>query len=378
IFPWGEASITLEDMIFSGGFSAVGNSILNPLRGDELKGTEEQLRKARKEIANTTNTKKPGQDAWMKEFMNSGSKLEHEAFLIVWLSRFVFPTKHEIIRKNVFPTAIQLARGIRIALAPAVLASIYRDLGLLKERIVNSSKPGSSEDENLMILSPFQCVQIWAWERIIELQPLPNSLKPGEPRLAQWHQKGLAPGLDDIRSVLDSARENFRWRPYTKPLKNLSLPKFYVEKDSWVSIDPSSDRGVVSLARCLRVSRLIGFGCLQPYFPHRVSLQFGYDQDLPGIVPESIQTPETAWKDYAKPITVGFLYVPSRYSEADFTVRYLKWWRQSVLTLQAENKQDSQQQSTRTKTSKAVKFAPTKKDPRNRSRPIKGYQETSE
>lgn len=68
--------------------------------------------------------------------MDRGSEIEHEAFLALWLSRSVFPFSFKTVSKSVFPIALHLARGTRIALAPAVLASIYRDMSSLKEKIV--------------------------------------------------------------------------------------------------------------------------------------------------------------------------------------------------------------------------------------------------
>ncbi|KAH7834410.1 hypothetical protein Vadar_015680 [Vaccinium darrowii] len=38
---------------------------------------------------------------------------------------------------------------------------------------------------------------------------------------------------------------------------------------------------VESFARCLRVSELVGLDCMEQYLPHRVSMQFGMDQDVP-------------------------------------------------------------------------------------------------
>ena len=67
--------------------------------------------------------------------MKSGSRFEHEAFLVFWLSRYVFFKDFDSVKKAVIPIAIRLARGTRISLAPAVLASIYRDLSLLKTRL---------------------------------------------------------------------------------------------------------------------------------------------------------------------------------------------------------------------------------------------------
>lgn len=64
-------------------------------------------------------------------FMESESELEHEAFLSIWLSRFVFPRICKgTITKLVFPIAIHLSRGTRLALAAVVLANIYRDLSV--------------------------------------------------------------------------------------------------------------------------------------------------------------------------------------------------------------------------------------------------------
>jgi hypothetical protein len=63
-------------------------------------------------------------------------------------------------------------------------------------------------------------------------------------------------------------------------------------------------------------------------------LQFGYDQDVPGVVPARIETPELAWKDYIRPIADGMLYFPARLHEADVTVGYIRWWKLSVAVLQ--------------------------------------------
>lgn len=136
--------------------------------------------------------------------MDSGSEIEHEAFLSLWLSRFVFPNSNSVISRSVFPIAVKLARGTRIAHVPAVLAGIYIDLSFLKEKIVALSLVDSWEDENrkleITIWSPFQLVQIWARERFKDLRSEPSLIMRGEPRFAQWHK--LMMEDENVRMVL--------------------------------------------------------------------------------------------------------------------------------------------------------------------------------
>ncbi|XP_023632928.1 uncharacterized protein LOC111828666 [Capsella rubella] len=334
VFSWGEATVTLEDMIVLGGLSVTGNSALAPIKREGMKVVEEKMKAAKRGIEANLE-KKCGVSSWMKDMMNSGSEIEHEAFMVSWLSRFVFPSSGDVLREKLFPAAIQLAQGVKLALAPAVLAGIYRDLGALKKHLA-----GSNEKGTVVVKSPFQFVQVWALERIMALQPpgQPSQLRPGEPRIARWHHHGGGQDVygypEDIRAVLDSAKESFDYRPYTKPVNNFKFPKFYVEDDCWVHVRP--EETIVAFGRCLRFAKLVGFDCIEPYYPHRVALQFGYDQDVPGVVPARTETPELAWKEYIRPIADGMLYFPARLHEADVTVGYIRWWKLSVAALQAE------------------------------------------
>ncbi|OAY70610.1 hypothetical protein ACMD2_25768 [Ananas comosus] len=91
---------------------------------------------------NRSSYKKPDHSAWLKRFIErGGDELEHVAFLSLWLSRFVFCSHPEkTIRQHVLPIAVRIARGERIALAPAVLAGIYRDLREVKEYLASNER----------------------------------------------------------------------------------------------------------------------------------------------------------------------------------------------------------------------------------------------
>ena len=76
-------------MVF-GGFSIHGSPIFNPFETPELKEIEERLIQARKYFVCSA-ARSAREYPWLMHFMESESQLEHEAFLSLWLSRFVFP-----------------------------------------------------------------------------------------------------------------------------------------------------------------------------------------------------------------------------------------------------------------------------------------------
>ncbi|KAK8633495.1 hypothetical protein V6N13_014340 [Hibiscus sabdariffa] len=330
VFPWGEATITLEDVMVCGGFSVLGESVLSPLKSKQLVEIEERLNKGRKE-ATKGDCGSPTPRAWMDYFMGNGNELEHEAFLSLWLSSFVFVSSSSVacIGKHVFPIAIHLARGNRLALAPAVLSSIYRDLNLFKDRFFGSVVVQTNELVNFY--APFQLVQVWVWERFPGLRPTPNSISPGEPRVARWNK--LKANVIDVKVAMETAGRSFQWRPYVITIDGWSLPKFYGDKEQHVLIDSRVhlDEEIHSFARCLRGSELVGLGSVEQYVPHRVSMQFGMDQDLPGCFARCNGNPDMAWRNYSRPIRDAVLYVPPRLFESDVTSQYSEWWKQSVV-----------------------------------------------
>ncbi|CAI9088438.1 OLC1v1022765C1 [Oldenlandia corymbosa var. corymbosa] len=327
VFPWGEATVTLEDMMILGGLSVLGSPVFSPVTGKEAEAAEKGLRKLHEGLRDHSE--------WLKYFMDSGRKLEHEAFLSLWLSRFVFPgNAFGKIGEHVFPIAVNLSRGIRIALAPAVLASIYKDLGLLKEMLAMTAefetKPDDDSYLSFSLWAPLQLVQLWIWERFVILRPKPNFLKSGDPRAARWGNLERS-DIGNVRPVINSCGDIFQWRPYCLSVDEWSFPKFYPKKEEWVQIGSIWDEELESFARCLRVGVLVGIDCAETYQPHRVAMQFGLDQDIPAVVPRSVGNLEVAWINYSKPFCKDSrLYLPARLFDSDLSVQYQNWWRQTV------------------------------------------------
>ncbi|XP_020417886.1 uncharacterized protein LOC18780617 [Prunus persica] len=299
VFQCGEATFTLEDMMVLGGFSVLGRPVTRPVIGLLVEIVEE-MEKKRVEISRTK-AKKACQFVWIKHFMELQNeyKYEHVAFLSLWLARFVFPSLPEAcIGRHVFRIAAQLSQGTRLALAPAVLSGLYKDLSLLKKQALSCR-------EEISVPGPFQLLQLWALERF---QPLlknsPNALKPGETRAARWHRlPSGAISLPLVRTVL-KLQENFQWRPYAADLINWSHSSYYTKnKPSFFHSAKHSDENLRSYIRCLCTSELVGVEpCKEKYFPNRVAMQFGMDQDLPG--------------EFSK---LSF--------EPSVSARYLHWWK---------------------------------------------------
>ncbi|XP_033129844.1 protein MAINTENANCE OF MERISTEMS isoform X3 [Brassica rapa] len=325
VFPWGEATVTLEDVMVLLGFSVLGSPVSDSVHSSEMEDAVEKLEEAWEE-------KKAGhgmvrEEPWTSRFFGRGD-LEHEAFLVLWLSLYVFPAMRtrRSISKRVVPIAVRLARGERIALAPAVLAGVYKDLGQISGRC----------DGKLNLKSLLKLVQVWTWERFKDLRPKPRDIPKGEPRIAQWDS--LQQRHKNVRLRFD----DFEWRPYTKPLKNWNPLRFYIEEAKWVTVGKSLGDEFAPFARCVRVSQLVGDGFVESYYPNRVAMQFGLAQDLPGLVTRHGDfTEKEAWDDYNKSLDGLKLYMPSRLASGSVTARYRDWWvKETTETLNARNRFD--------------------------------------
>ncbi|XP_076888087.1 serine/threonine-protein phosphatase 7 long form homolog [Bidens hawaiensis] len=305
VFPWGEATVTLEDVTVLGGYSVLGESVISVDSVDsvtlnpDLAGKVEIMNGCRSELG-------PEPDP----------EDEHIAFLSLWLSRFVFPSVDlDSVGKHVIPIAVRLSQGVKLALAPAVLAYIYCNLTKLKEQKSNVC---------VNLLGPFRLVQIWGYERFQLVGPnsiTPNELRPGEPRLAHWH------ALNPLTINLES----FIWRPYVVDLQNWTPSLYYQDSEQVIIMSSDSmilDDDLRSFVCFITPCELNGLDCKARYYPHRVAMQFGYDQDIPGDV-----------FSYKVSKFVKF-FVPLRLFEPGVTKRYYDWWK-NVDRTGLKNEQDS-------------------------------------
>ncbi|KMS98434.1 hypothetical protein BVRB_4g091320 [Beta vulgaris subsp. vulgaris] len=335
-----------------GGYSVLGDFVSEYVDNKEIAEIEKKLCQVHQEISRGQ-SQKCNQGVWINHFMKLGgeSEIEHEAFISVWLSRFVLPTfPYDTVLKKYFKIAICLARGVHIALGPVVLASIYRDLSLLKSGMISCSSMGVKESgkddcfDDLIVVTlwaPLQLVQVWGWERFQEFRPKPNLIEYGEPRLARWDGVNEVE-IGNVRPMLQSAGHTFEWRPYCKNVENLALPSFYRENEECVIVGDGLDDDTKSLVRFLRVCELVGMDTIEQYNPNRVAMQFGFDQDVPKQVKRDLvgsdipkkALEQLAWFSYINPIRDEILFVPSKLYEPQVTLRYLKWLRQGLLTRQ--------------------------------------------
>lgn len=229
------------------------------------------------------------------------------------------------MRQAIFPIAVRLAQGERVALAPAVLASLYRDLRDTKAFIGAAGAAVATGNADMLsslsLYSPLYILHIWIWERFPALRPgKENPLGDGEPMAARWHDLSRKINPTRIREVLCS-RDNFLWQlPYATSLKKYS---------GWVcSSDLTGNDQLRLLAHCLRPCELVGMDCIEQYLPHRVARQFGLDQDVPMDVRRANQNWFLAWQTYELDGKNVSLFIPQ--SEPGITSRYAQWWRQRL------------------------------------------------
>ncbi|XP_062197297.1 protein MAIN-LIKE 2-like [Phragmites australis] len=320
IFPWGEATVTLEDMAVLGGLPLLGGSGRDK-PSPEVQEDAKELERHRT-LLNQSKYKKPTYSGWVKHFLEcvpedgTGEQVEHAAFLAMWLSMFVLKAPpFDVVQADVFMIAARMVHGQSVALAPAAVASLYRDLSTLKCHL------SSRKEETYMMRAPLNVLQLWVWERFPALRPEIVSSLDGHhfPRAARWDNVQTRLDPSTVREELESPTQ-FEWMPYRS--RNLAR----LHERGWVSGDDIvRSKELQSYARCIHACDLIGMHCTEMYRPHRVARQLGFDQDVPGTVARIRSSCKEAWKRYdLKPESITF-FIP--YSEPGTTANYMHWWK---------------------------------------------------
>lgn len=358
VFPWGEATVTLEDMAALAGLPIHGFPVREPRYSDKLVEIEmaDECALAVVRAVLLMDQREGGAGAgasWAEHFLHQHrhhqakeagggrdereQRLEHAAFLSLWLARFVLraPSSDNsagsddiVPREEVLPVAVRLAHGHSAALAPAALASIYSDLSALHRHFIHSKRT-----EAPSVSAPMHILQLWVWERFPELRPATatsvvqadSTDADGEddvlllPRAARWHDvhRALDPGY--ARAVF-MAPKQFQWRPYDGSSSNF-----------WERRRRRGHGGarapLSSFARCLQACELVGVDdVVEQYNPHRVARQLGFDQDVPGTVTRlNTNLWERAWETYATGAEDYAFAIPS--DEPGVTDEYAQWWK---------------------------------------------------
>ncbi|TVU40133.1 hypothetical protein EJB05_13583, partial [Eragrostis curvula] len=326
-FPWGEATVTLHDVAVLAGLPAAGAPLPAPLAPD-WRPDEAALNGVRLGF-NRSACKKAHHSAWIKYFLTdhvSDVPLEHEhaAFLALWLTRFVLPGHPEsTMRQSLFPIAVRLARGERLALGPAVLASLYRDLRDIKAFLVATAGAATNGNADMLsslsLYAPLYVLQLWMWEHFPALRPgRDKPLMDGQPMAARWHDLSRKINPTLIREALSSP-DNFLWQPYP----------YSMHTTGWVrGSNLAENDDLRSLVHCLRPCELVGMDCIEQYLPHRVARQFGLDQDVPGDVPRANQNWAVAWQTYELEGKNVAFFIPQ--TKPGVTARYARWWRKQL------------------------------------------------
>ncbi|KAL2943684.1 Ribosomal RNA small subunit methyltransferase H [Bienertia sinuspersici] len=181
---------------------------------------------------------------------------------------------------KIWELTVSLAQGMKIALAPAVLACLYQNLTFITQ---NAADFDSAKTE-VSVPAPFQIVQLWALERFPCLgSNLAKPLSLGYPRIARWDSVCFKANLVGVRRAIRSSSDSFCWRPYALNLENSRQKSFHIDSDKISSSDLSSDvdEEMKSFYVFLQPQELIGIDCTATYQPQRVMMQFGCDQEVP-------------------------------------------------------------------------------------------------
>ena len=141
-FPWGETTVTLEDVERICLLPCMGD--VNPLKL-ELSDAEFEIAGKLLETFRGTSASWGGNRArfsfWISEFRNfRNDDVRRAAFLALWMSKCVFNTALvQFVKPFTFPLAIVLCRGASLPLGTLCLGTLYSELDKLRNDELDGS-----------------------------------------------------------------------------------------------------------------------------------------------------------------------------------------------------------------------------------------------
>ncbi|KAF8393879.1 hypothetical protein HHK36_020077 [Tetracentron sinense] len=277
------------------------------------------------------------------------SPFRREAFIAVWLSRYIFPAyPYEKIQERLFGCASRIANGTRYSLVSLFLGNLYHNLDLFHRDLVKSK--GESPIE---IFACASFLQMWLWERVPGYAPSPSSLvqlainkgTPEKlfPRALRWSNVRPKKNAKLFHS-LDKGFFNFR--PYTQTLEGALPLDYYTPGTSFQQVDFP---GHIT-AQDLNFFAIITYSVLVvinespfisvSYNPSRFQRQFGLDQGVPLLSVHAYPPPAAGrmhlvsrWREYLSPALDSFL-LPQADREGRYTPAMKEYWARSITYFQ--------------------------------------------
>ncbi|XP_057422973.1 uncharacterized protein LOC130716934 isoform X2 [Lotus japonicus] len=284
-------------------------------------------------------------------YVESGevSDAEHVAFLLYWLSAYVFCTKSLRIPAKLLPLANLLHEGRQLAMARLVLGNLYQMLNEAVEDIRNT------KTVSLNAAGPLWLFQLWlnaVFESLLPAQDNPPTVS--NTKIDAHILETLTPAYDassfeaDFRKYFTMFLELKHYRSSFSPYSKAVRGPFWLRN----SYPNASDSALpkehhITLWRTLLSPRVLTVGfassdyTLCGYNPQLVSRQFGLSQVLPNtlfdkslvLYPGAIKRAsafDTTVQFYNKKLLnlSPFTYAPSYYATNAFKAWWSEYWAQ--------------------------------------------------
>ncbi|XP_057428984.1 uncharacterized protein LOC130722314 [Lotus japonicus] len=284
-------------------------------------------------------------------YVESGevSDAEHVAFLLYWLSAYVFCTKSLRIPAKLLPLANLLHEGRQLAMARLVLGNLYQMLNEVVEDIRNT------KTVSLNAAGPLWLFQLWlnaVFESLLPVRDNPPTVS--NTRIDAHRLETLTHAYDassfeaDFRKYFTMFLELKHYRSSFSPYSKAVRGPFWLRN----SYPNASDSALpkehhITLWRTLLSPRVLTVGfassdyTLCGYNPQLVSRQFGLSQVLPNtlfdkslvLYPGAIKRAsvfDTTVQFYNKRLLnlSPFTYAPSYYATNAFKAWWSEYWAQ--------------------------------------------------